>query len=155
MPASLLQEIQQTRPFASAGEEALLNLVRTARVAEDALDLTLRPSGISGAQYNVLRILRGAGSAGLGRNAIRDRLVGRMPDVTRLLDRLEEAGLVRRERDTDDRRCVPTFITRLGLALLDELDEPLAAMGQSLTGRLTDVQLRTLSDLLTAMRQRD
>ena len=155
MPTSLLEEIQQSKPFASAGEEALLNLVRTARVAEDRLELTLKPYGISGAQYNVLRILRGAGSAGLGRNAIRDRLVGRMPDVTRLLDRLEQAGLVRRERDTDDRRCVPTFITPRGLALLDELDAPLAAMRQSFADRLTEAQLRTLSELLTALRQRD
>ena len=98
MPNDLRHELQQAKPFSSLEEEAFLNLARTASELGDSLELLLKTYGISAAQYNVLRILRGAGPAGLCRNEIRDRLVARMPDVTRLLDRLEALTYVRRSR---------------------------------------------------------
>lgn len=152
MIPTLREEIKQTRPFSSPSEEALVNLVRTSRIVGDAGELLLREYGLSHAQYNVLRILRGNGPAGLGRNEIRDRLIARMPDVTRLLDRMEAAGLVRRERDETDRRCVPTFLTARGRALVDELDEPIAAHARLMFGHLTAAQVATLNELLVLVR---
>jgi DNA-binding MarR family transcriptional regulator len=152
MTADLRSEIRQRKPFRSREEEATLNLVRTASLVADALELLLKPHGISPAQYNVLRILRGAAPQGLGRNEIRSRLVARMPDVTRLLDRMEQAGLVRRERDVEDRRCVPTYLTEQGRALLERLDAPIAESHHRHLGHLSVGQLRTLTELLTLVR---
>jgi DNA-binding MarR family transcriptional regulator len=152
MSTDLRREIKQRKPFWSREEEATLNLVCTASVVTDALELLLKPYGISPAQYNVLRILRGAAPQGLGRNQIRGRLVTRMPDVTRLLDRMERAGLVRRERDREDRRCVPTYLTERGHALLGRLDAPIAESHRRQFGHLTAEQLRALIDLLTLVR---
>src|SRR5437762_13910759 len=126
MTPNLRAEIKQTKPFASLEEEALLNLERTAAVIGHALAERLKPHGITPTQYNVLRILRGAGKAGLCRNEVRDRLVAQVPDVTRLLDRLEHLGLIDRERSTEDRRLVSTRITAAGLALLRSLDDAVA-----------------------------
>src|ERR1043165_2038403 len=119
---SLLEELRQTRPFASLEEEALLSIVRTNAVLLDEFELFLRPYGITTTQYNVLRILRGSEPHGLCRNDLRDRMLTRMPDVTRLLDRMEEAGLVQRVRDADDRRMVTTRITKDATKLLAKLD---------------------------------
>jgi DNA-binding MarR family transcriptional regulator len=152
MATDLRSEIKQHKPFRSREEEATLNLVRTASLVTDALELLLKPYGISPAQYNVLRILRGAAPQGLGRNEIRGRLVARMPDVTRLLDRMERAGLVRRERDGEDRRCVPTYLTERGRALLDRLDAPIAESHRRQFGHLTAEQLRAFIELLTLVR---
>lgn len=152
MTPTLRDELKQTRPFTTAAEEALVNLVRTSRIVDDAGDVLLKQYGLSHAQYNVLRILRGQAPGCLGRNEIRDRLVARMPDVTRLLDRMEDAGLVRRERDPRDRRCVPTYITAKGRALVDELDGPVTAHAKRMFGHLTDEQLDTLNKLLVLVR---
>ena len=154
MPLRLRDEIRQTRPFASAEEEAFLNLARTAAVLNHAFAEAVKPYGITGTQYNVLRILRGAGNAGLGRNEVRDRLVAQVPDVTRLFDRMEEAGLIERERDTEDRRSVTTRITRNGLRLLQDLDEPVLDVHRAQLGHMTKRQLGTLIDLLTVARHR-
>src|SRR3569623_650059 len=102
--SDLRSESKQTKPFASAEEEALLNIERTAAVMSHALADELKKYEITPTQYNVLRILRGAGKDGLCRNEVRDRLISQVPDVTRLLDRLEDAGLIARERSTADRR---------------------------------------------------
>ena len=103
-------------------------------------------------QYNVLRILRGAEPAGLCRNELRDRMLTRMPDVTRLLDRMEEAGLVARSRDNEDRRMVSTRITKAGRQLVDALDSPVGQLHRRRFGHLTDEQLSSLSELLTLAR---
>src|SRR3982750_1704294 len=124
MSQTLRDEIRQTRPFDSLEQEALLAVERTAAVLMHRFADALKPHGITPTQYNVLRILRGAGAAGLFRNEIRDRLVAQVPDVTRLLDRMEDAGLVERERGETDRRLVTTRITRQGLQLLKRLDAP-------------------------------
>jgi DNA-binding MarR family transcriptional regulator len=118
----------------------------------DAADELLKPHGISATQYNVLRILRGAEPDGLCRNELRDRMLTRMPDVTRLLDRMEEAGLVIRSRDNEDRRLVSTRITAAGRKLVDSLDAPVSAFQRRRLGHLTNEQLSTLIELLTLAR---
>jgi DNA-binding MarR family transcriptional regulator len=153
MVTTLRDDIKQKKPFRSLAEEAGLNVIRTAAVFTDALDQVLKPHGISSTQYNVLRILRGAEPAGLCRNEVRDRMLTRMPDMTRLLDRMEDAGLVKRSREGEDRRMVLTRITKQGLKLVDELDGPLSRLNKTLFGHLSDSQLRSLSDLLTLARQ--
>ena len=152
MPTALLHEIKQTRPFKSLEEEALLSVERTAAVLLHRISDTFKAHDITATQYNVLRILRGARTAGLSRNDIRDRLVALVPDVTRLLDRLEDAGLVARERSTSDRRIVSTRITRQGLKLLQGLDEPVAESHRKQLGHMRSTQLKTLIDLLALAR---
>jgi DNA-binding MarR family transcriptional regulator len=153
MSLRLQDEIRQTKPFRSLEEEAYLSLERTAAVLRHALAESLKEYGITGTQLNVLRILRGAQPDGLCRNEIGDRLVAQVPDVTRLLDRMEEAGLVIRERSAEDRRLVRTRITEQGLALLGRLDEPLIALHAHQLGHLPADRLRTLIDLLAEVRQ--
>jgi DNA-binding MarR family transcriptional regulator len=155
MPSDLRAEIQQQKPFASVEQECFLNIERTGAVLHDAFERMLRPFGVSATQFNVLRILRGAGPDGLCRNEVRDRLVTRMPDVTRLLDRMEEAGLVNRVRSTSDRRQVRTQLTPRGREVVDALDAPVADEHHRRLGHLSDEQLRTLIDLLTAARRSD
>jgi DNA-binding MarR family transcriptional regulator len=154
MPATLREDLQQKRPFRSLREEALLNLTRTEGMARDGIERLLAPHGLSAAQYNVLRILRGAGKDGLCRNQIGDRLLSRMPDVSRLLDRMETAGLVSRVRSTEDRRLVNTTLTKQGRSLVDALDAVLTRYQKEQLGHLTDEQLRTLVDLLTLARSK-
>jgi len=154
MESLLQQELRQTRPFGSLEHEASLSIERTAAVLRHELAETLKSLGVTPAQYNVLRILRGAGGAGLCRHEIGDRLVAQVPDVTRLLDRMEEAGLVTRERSAEDRRLVRTRITETGLQLLARADEPLAALHARQLAALTPEQLRSLIDLLVLARHR-
>ena len=146
MSPSLQQDIRQTRPFSSLQQEAYLSVVRTSSTLTDMVEDLLKPFGISGTQYNVLRILRGAGEAGLP-------TLTRMPDMTRLLDRMEEAGLVTRSRERDDRRMVLTQITARGRELLSQLDRPMNELHRKQLAQLDDEQLRSLIDLLTLVRQ--
>ena len=150
---SLKQEIKQTKPFGSLEQEAQLNIERTAAVLGHAFAEALKPYGITPTQYNALRILRGAGKDGLCRNEVRDRLIAQVPDVTRLLDRLEEMELIERERSSADRRLVTTRITADGLSLLRTLDEPIAEVHKRHLGHMTDKQLRALNELLTLARE--
>ena len=154
MPSDLRRDLRQRKPFASLYQEAFLNLARTETVLRDAMERVLKPHGLALTQYNVLRMLRGAGTEGLCRNEIRDRLITRMPDVTRLLDRMEEAGLVSRVRSTEDRRLVHTQLTRRGRELVDALDDAVAAEHERQLGHLSAEQLRTLIELLTLARER-
>jgi DNA-binding MarR family transcriptional regulator len=153
MSPTLQQDLRQSKPFSSLQQEAYLSVVRTTSALTDRVEDLLKPYGISGTQYNVLRILRGAGEGGLCRNELRDRMLTRMPDMTRLLDRMEEAGLVTRSRDQDDRRMVLTRITGRGRDLLGELDGPMTDLQRDQLARLTDEQLRSLIDLLTVVRE--
>ena len=133
-------------------QEAFVSLARTEAVLHDGLDRVLGPHGLSLTQYNVLRILRGAGQDGLCRNEIAQRLITRMPDVTRLLDRMEAAGLVSRVRDTEDRRLVNTTLTKTGRDVVGDLDAEVARVHKAQLGHLTDTELRTLIDLLDRAR---
>jgi DNA-binding MarR family transcriptional regulator len=153
MPSTLRAEIKQTKPFDSLEQEAQLSIERTAAVLGHALAEAFKPYGITATQYNVLRILRGAGKAGLCRNEVRDRLISQVPDVTRLLDRMEESGLIERERSTEDRRLVSTHITSAGTALLHKLDAPIATVHKEHLGHMSDKQLKTLIELLSLARQ--
>ncbi len=154
MAKDLREELKQTRPFKSPAQEAYLSLQRTAAVLEHELELALKPSGITATQYNVLRILRGAEPGGLCRSAIGDRLIRPVPDVTRLLDRLESTGLVMRARSGDDRRYVTTRITRAGLKVLDHLEDGIDAAHNRQFGHLDDTRLKTLIELLGSVRER-
>jgi DNA-binding MarR family transcriptional regulator len=153
MGTRLQDEIQQTRPFASPEQEAYLGILRTAAALDHATAEALRPYDITPTQYNVLRILRGAGERGLCRNEVRERMIARVPDATRLLDRMEAAGLIRRERDTEDRRFVTTRISESGLQLLEELEGPIQAMHRAHLGHLDRAELATLVDLLDRVRE--
>ena len=152
MPAQLQEELRQTRPFRSLEHEALLSIERTAAILSHGVAEALRRYDVTPTQYNVLRILRGAGERGLCRNDVRDRLVAKVPDVTRLLDRMEEMELVERERDSADRRMVFTRLTRKGAQLLARIDEPVARLHQRQLGHLGAAKLRTLIDLLAEAR---
>ena len=152
MPRSLRDDLRQTKPFTSLQQEAMLNVVRTAATMADAINEMLKPYGISMTQFNVLRILRGAEPAGLCRNELRDRMLTKMPDVTRLLDRMEEAGLVARSRDNEDRRQVSTKITPAGRQLVDSLGAPASQLHQRRLGHMTAEQLSSLIELLTLAR---
>lgn len=152
MPAKLKDEIRQSKPFASLEQEAFLSLGRTWAVLDHAFSEAIKPYGITLTQYNVLRILRGAGEAGLCRADIMQRLIAKVPDATRLLDRLEEAGLIARERGSADRRFVNTTITKAGLKLLASLDEPVQALHRRHLSDLTKSEQRSLIDLLARVR---
>lgn len=152
MTSALRDEIRQRRPFGTLEEEAHLAIERTAAVLGHAFADAIRAHGITPTQYNVLRILRGAGGRGLCRNEVRDRLVAQVPDVTRLLDRMEDAGLVARERGAEDRRLVTTHITAAGRDLLRRLDAPVVQLHRRHLGHLTREQLRSLIELLATAR---
>src|SRR5258708_4459306 len=122
--SSLATALKQTRPFVSLEQEVYLSLLRTTSELSHAVDQFFRPFGITSSQYNVLRILRGAGADGLCRNEISERMVTATPDMSRLLDRMEKAGWVTRERAEDDRRQVSTYITKSGMELLAKLETP-------------------------------
>ncbi len=153
MSGRLLAELKQSRPFPSLETEAAVNLMRTADTVLRGLASVLKPRAISPEQYNVLRILRGAGRAGLPCGEIAARMVTRDPDMTRLLDRLEGRGLIARARDTRDRRVVKTRIAPAGLRLLAGLDAPLEAENRRLVGHLGRSRLRRLVALLEAVRE--
>ncbi len=152
MPKTLRDELKMTRPFKSVEEEAILSIARTAAVLEHAGSEELKRFDLTITQYNVLRILRGAGDEGLCRNAVGERLVTRVPDVTRLLDRMETAGLIRRHRSGDDRRFVTTHITDKALKLLEKIDRELPAIHQRQLGHVSQKRLRELIDLLEEVR---
>jgi DNA-binding MarR family transcriptional regulator len=151
--AKLQDEIRQKAPFASVEQEAYLNLLRTAEALSQQVEKLLRASGLSGTQYNVLRILRGAGPAGLTCGETGERMVTHDPDITRLLDRLEKRKLITRARDARDRRVVTARITRQGLRLLEELNEPLAGLQRKLFSHMAKQDLKKLSLLLESARE--
>lgn len=153
MAQGLREEIQQTKPFRSNYEETMLNIVRTASILMDEAAQIFKPFGITGAQYNVLRILKGSEAGGLCRNEVRDRMITRMPDMTRMLDRMEEAGLVERVRDSEDRRQVATHITAAGKKMLKDLETTVAEHQKKTMGHMTEKELKTLTELLTKARR--
>lgn len=154
MSRALSQEIQQEKPFVSLEEEAFLGLQRTANLLLQALGRSLKGQDLTPAQYNTLRILRGAGPDALTCGEIGERLVSPGPDVTRLLDRLEQRGLVTRLRDLEDRRVVRARIMEKGLELLSSLDEPVGQALANLLGHLGEKKLRALSALLEEARRK-
>lgn len=140
--------IRQNRPFGGVEHEVYLAIQRAAADLSQEAAALLRPHGLSGAQYNILRILRGAGTDGLACGEIANRLVTRDPDMTRLLDRMERQGLVTRERASHDRRVVTARITPQGKHLLAQLDEPMAALHRRQFAHMDQSRLRELAALL-------
>ncbi len=152
MSGTLQTEIRQKVPFPSLAAEAYLNILRTADALAQAFERVLQPFGLTPAQYNVLRILAGAGEAGLSCSEIAKRMLTRDPDMTRLLDRLEKAGLATRARVARDRRVITVRLARKGRSLLGRLEGPVARFGREALGRLGPRRLRGLIGLLEAAR---
>ena len=150
--SALRDEIKQTRPFRSAASEAVVSILRTAAVLQRHLSQVVEVESITIQQYNVLRILRGAGTVGLPTLAIRDRMIEEAAGITRLLDKLETVGFVVRERSTPDRRQVLCKITPVGLRLLTQLDEPVDAANENAIAMLGDPEKAALVELLGAVR---
>ena len=143
--------IQQTR-FESPAQEAVLNVLATESWISARMAEALGAYGVTPAQYNVLRILRGAGDAPMTCSQIGDRLLDRTPDVTRLLARLERAGLVSRARAEHDRRAVEVSLTDAGRTVLTALDVPARSAIDRVARHLSEDDLATLSRLLEALR---
>lgn len=136
-------------------QEAFLNVWRTREQLMSEMEELYKRYNISAAQYNALRILRGAGKAGMSCHGVSDRLVSRVPDITRLLDRLEVKGLISRARDEEgDRRIVIARIAAKGLALLERLDGPVLDRHREQFAHLTSGELGELNRLLTKVRLR-
>jgi DNA-binding MarR family transcriptional regulator len=145
---TLATRLKQTKPFSSPEHEAFLAIQRLASELVQGSAELLKAHGLTGAQYNVLRILRGAGRDGLACSGIGDRLVARDPDMTRLLDRMEKSGFVERARASDDRRVVTTRITAKGLAVVAKIDAPMAELHKRQLGHLGRARLKELLSLL-------
>jgi DNA-binding MarR family transcriptional regulator len=153
MAESISRVIRQTKPFPSLQSQVVINLILTARMVEESwIQYLKRTEGISSSQYNILRILRGARPKPVKITDIAERMIHRDPDVTRLVDRLVKQGLVRRERDTEDRRVVLVEITGAGLAMLARLDRPVLEQLNAAMAGLNQPQLRTLDKLLNEVR---
>ena len=151
-PTSLREEIGQTKPFETPAQEAILSLYRTADLLRRRFTTLVEARGISLQQYNVLRILRGAGKDGTPTLDIADRMIEKTPGITRLLDKLESKQLVRRVRCPKDRRQVLCWITERGRRLLTELDQPMVDAGSSAMSPLTTAKLRSLISTLNTVR---
>ena len=153
MPRSRLQtELKQKIPFGSREQEAYLALLRTADALQSSIEARLKEFGLTGTQYNALRILRGAGSDGLPCSEVGERMITRDPDITRLLDRLQKRGLVERTRDKNDRRVVFGKITAAGLKLLREMDGPIEKYGREMLRHVGQEKLQQLIGLLELVR---
>ena len=150
--SQLQREIRQGKPFRSRGQEVVVALLRTADLIRRTVGRVLEPHDITPQQYNVLRILRGAGEQGLPTLEIADRMIEQAPGVTRLLDRLEVKGLVRRQRCAQDRRQVLCWLTPSGLELVERLDEPVDSADAEAVAMLTPEEQEKLLRMLDAIR---
>lgn len=148
----LQEELQQSKPFATKQEEAMLAVMKTADGIRRRIAAMLEPFGVTLQQYNVLRILRGAGPQGLPTLSIGQRLIEETPGITRLLDRMEFRGWVSRVRCERDRRVVYATITESGLEVLTEIDPLLDAFNHTALPFLNDAQLEQLVALLELAR---
>ncbi len=152
MSSRVQREIGQRRPFRSAAQEATIALLRTASVVSRTVSRALEGSGLSLAQYNALRIIRGAGSAGVPTLAVRERMIEEGTTITRILDKLEASALIRRARSRPDRRQVLCFATSKGLKLLAELDPRVDAADEAAMGGLGAERLSALLAVLDDIR---
>jgi DNA-binding MarR family transcriptional regulator len=152
MMSRLQEELKQSKPFDSPEVEAYLNLVRSAALLTRQQEEVLKQQGLTSSLYNVLRIVRGAGGDGIPSTSVADRMVSRVPDVTRLVDRLVALGLVERHRTDADRRLVILRLSTSGASLLTELDEPTAALHKGQLAHMTRDELVRLNELLVKAR---
>jgi len=154
MTSPLNAELRQAVPFHSLEEEVYLSVLRTAESIRREVSALLKPHELTASQYNVLRILRGAGTDGQLTGEIGERLVVRDPDVPRLLDRMEKRGLVHRQRQSDDRRCVRVTLTKTGRTLVDRLDQPVQALHLTQFRGASRTALRAMLDTMSSTRAR-
>lgn len=150
----LQEELRQIRPFRSRTQEAFLSILRTGDLAKNRFSDLFAAHEVTFQQYNVLRILRGAGPQGLPTLEIGERMIERTPGVTRILDRLEGKGWVSRERCSEDRRKVWCRITPAGLELLDVLDKPVDEGDAVIFSEMSESDLDELIRILDALRER-
>lgn len=148
MPANVRSQIRQTKPFSTPEAEAFVTLLRVSYELETELADALRRYDVTRPQYNVLRILRGAGERGLASGDIGARMVTHDSDITRLIDRMESRGLVKRERSAEDRRVVTVVLSAQGRSLVDSLDEPVRQLHERQFARLSKAELKTLVAIL-------
>jgi DNA-binding MarR family transcriptional regulator len=149
---SLREEIRQSKPFESAAEEAAVALLRTTDLVRRRIAAVIEAHDVTTQQYNVLRILRGAGDQGLQTLELASRMIEQAPGITRLIDRLEAKKLVRRERPRGDRRCVICRITASGLELVARLDGPVRSADARAMACLDEAELAQLIGLLARVR---
>ena len=154
MPPTVRSQIRQTKPFSTPEAEAFVTLLRVSYELEAQLADALREYDVTRPQYNVLRILRGAGERGLPSGDIGARMVTHDSDITRLIDRMESRGLVRRARNAEDRRVVTVVLSAAGRSLVDSLDEPVRQLHDRQFAQLTKTELKTLVALLEKTRAR-
>src|SRR5215813_10208730 len=152
MSSALQRELKQRRPFRSPAHEAAVGLMRTADLIRRQAAALIEPHGITVQQYNVLRILRGAGEEGLPTLEVGARMIEQTPGVTRLLDRLEAKELVRRQRCPKDRRQHLCWITPKGLAILQKLDAPAMRQAEETMKGLRHKDRQAFVGLLDAIR---
>lgn len=150
---SVDKDIRQKRPFTGPTHEAAVALMLTADLVRRAVAQVVGAEGITPQQYNVLRILRGAGSEGLPTLEIAERMIEQTPGITRLIDRLEAKKLVARRRCLTDRRQVFCIIADAGLKALARLDEPITTVQEQALSALTERQLADLLKLLDIARK--
>ena len=153
MSPKLKDEIKQGKPFESLQAEVFLNLVRTADALTRGTEEILKLAGLSHTQYNVLRILRGAGEQGLCCREVAERMITRDPDITRLLDRLERRGFLTRSRDSRDRRVITVRIAAAGQKILKDLEGPMTEYNRKLLSHMDKRDLQKLVELLEAARE--
>jgi len=152
MAGTVARELKQQNPFSPPEQEILLGvLIAAARVIEPWARFLSTTTQLTTNQYNVLRILRGSHPAKLACSDIAERMIDRDPDITRLVDRLETRGLVKRTRSRQDRRVVEVSISDKGLALVRGLDAHVQRMPKALLGHLGVERLRQLGGLLEAV----
>ena len=149
---SVQHEIPQSKPFSTKSQEAYVALLRTEDDSKRHVGDVLESSGVTLQQYNVLRILRGSGDAGLPTLTVAERMIERTPGVTRLIDRMEKKGWVTRRRCTEDRRRVWCNITPDGLALIDRLDQPIERVDDVFTAALEPHEIEQLVTYLDRVR---
>jgi len=154
MARGLQAELKQKVPFRSREQEAYLSLLRTSDALEASVESNLKEFGLTGTQYNALRILRGAGAEGLPCSEIGERMITHDPDITRLLNRLQKRGLAVRARARNDRRVIHGKITAAGLKLLREMDEPVEKHGREMLKHVGQEKLGQLIELLELVRDR-
>ncbi len=152
MARGLQAELKQKIPFRSREQEAYLSLLRTADTLQASVEAKLREFGLTGTQYNALRILRGAGRGGLPCSEIGERMITRDPDITRLLNRLQMRGLVARARAKNDRRVIHGKITAAGQKLLKEMDAPVERHNREMLKHVELEKLGQLIELLELVR---
>ncbi len=153
--SKLQRELKKKGPFESLEQEAYISLLRTHSLLSVRFDRLFREHNISSPQYNILRILRGQKGDGLPSLEIASQMISCVPDITRLLDRLEKASYVKRERSTADRRVVNVHITAAGKKLLAKLDEPIREAENASLGHMTKKQLAEMIQILATARERE